>query len=108
MDNANTGKVDLTDIKVRFNAHKHPEVLLGKKAEDDVAYFEQLLVEAEASGNADEIARAQKRVDLMRDAITIYRLTRAPDQRIFMVDAGTIPTNQLQEAMELVKSGLKN
>ena len=38
MDNTKSGKVDLTDIKVRFNAHKHPEVLLGKKAEDDVAY----------------------------------------------------------------------
>jgi hypothetical protein len=38
LDNTKSGKVDLTDIKVRFNAHKHPEVLLGKKAEDDVAY----------------------------------------------------------------------
>lgn len=28
----------MTDIKVRFNSHKHPEVLLGKKSEDEVAY----------------------------------------------------------------------
>jgi hypothetical protein len=98
----------MTQAGIDFLKQKYGDTNEFIVAEDDVAYFEQLLVEAEASGNADEIARAQKRVDLMRDAITIYRLTRAPDQRIFMVDAGTIPTNQLQEAMELVKSGLKN
>jgi hypothetical protein len=38
LDNTNSGKIDLTDIKVRFNPNKHPEVLLGKKGEDDVAY----------------------------------------------------------------------
>jgi len=85
----------MTQAAIDHLTQKYGNASQFTTAEDDVAYFEQLLSDAQASGNAVEIARAQKRVDLMRDAITIYRLTGASERRIFMIDAGTIPTSQL-------------
>ena len=36
LDHHNDGIVDLADIKRKYNAKKHPDVLAGKRSEDDV------------------------------------------------------------------------
>jgi len=36
MDLNGNGTIEISYIKQRFNAKKHPDVLLGKKSEDDV------------------------------------------------------------------------
>lgn len=33
-----SGSVDLLEIKMKYNAKKHPDVMLGKKTEDEVLY----------------------------------------------------------------------
>jgi hypothetical protein len=38
MDHNNDGIIDLTDIKVKYNAKKHPDVMMGQRSEDDVLY----------------------------------------------------------------------
>ena len=38
MDQDNSGQLDISDIKLSYNAKKHPEVLMGNKSEDDVLY----------------------------------------------------------------------
>lgn len=38
LDKQGDGVIDLTDIKVLYNAKKHPDVMMGKRSEDDVLY----------------------------------------------------------------------
>lgn len=38
LDASGDGIIDLTDIKVLYNARKHPDVMMGKRSEDDVLY----------------------------------------------------------------------
>jgi len=38
MDVNGNGVIEISDIKQRYNAKKHPDVLLGKRSEDDVLY----------------------------------------------------------------------
>ena len=36
MDNNNSGQVDINDIRQTYNAKKHPDVMSGKKTEDEI------------------------------------------------------------------------
>lgn len=38
MDATGDGKIDISDIKINYNAKKHPEVMMGKRSENDVLY----------------------------------------------------------------------
>lgn len=38
MDKDGSGEIDLTDIKSTYNAKKHPDVIAGKRTEDDVLF----------------------------------------------------------------------
>ena len=38
MDVNGSGVIDLSDIKGKYNAKKHPDVMMGKRTEDDVLY----------------------------------------------------------------------
>lgn len=38
MDLNGNGSLEISDIKQRYNAKNHPDVLLGRKSEDDVLY----------------------------------------------------------------------
>lgn len=38
LDQDHDGRLDLTDIKILYNAKRHPDVMMGKKKEDDVLY----------------------------------------------------------------------
>lgn len=43
----------------------------------------------------------------MEDAMMIYRLTRAPERRIFYVDVGNLPTSKAEAFMERLKATFK-
>lgn len=38
LDTTGDGIIDITDIKVKYNAKKHPDVMMGKRTEDEVLY----------------------------------------------------------------------
>ena len=38
MDKTQDGKIDISDIKISYNASKHPDVMMGKRSENDVLY----------------------------------------------------------------------
>lgn len=38
MDKTNDGKIDISDIKISYKANKHPDVMMGKRTENDVLY----------------------------------------------------------------------
>jgi hypothetical protein len=38
MDKDNSGVLDISDIKGVYNAKKHPDVIAGKKTEDEILF----------------------------------------------------------------------
>jgi hypothetical protein len=44
----------------------------------------------------------------MEDAVVIYRLTRAPERRIFYIDTGNLPRNKAEEYLRSVMEKYKN
>jgi len=51
--------------------------------------------------------RIWKQLTLAEDAMIVYRLTRAPERRIFKIDVGNIDPNDVQQYMEKVKRTMK-
>lgn len=51
--------------------------------------------------------RIWKQLQLMEDAMIIYRITRAPERRVFYIDVGNIEHNKIKEFIENIKNVLK-
>jgi len=48
-----------------------------------------------------------KSLKMMEDAMLIYRLTRAPERRIFYIDTGNLPASKAEHYLEMQKSKFK-
>ena len=48
-----------------------------------------------------------RRLRLMEDAALIYRITRAPEKRVFTIPVGNIPTNQIQQYLSQIADQFK-
>ena len=44
-----------------------------------------------------------KKLSLMEDAMLVYRISRAPERRVFYIDVGTMPTKEANKFMETLK-----
>ena len=51
--------------------------------------------------------RIYRSLKMMEDAMMIYRITRAPERRIFYVDVGNLPTGKAEAFMERLKAKFK-
>lgn len=51
--------------------------------------------------------RVYRSMKMMEDAMMIYRLTRAPERRIFYIDTGNLPTSKAEMFMERIKEKFK-
>ena len=51
--------------------------------------------------------RVWKQLSLMEDAMLIHRIMRAPEKRIFKVDIGNIPPNEVDNHMERIMNQMK-
>lgn len=51
--------------------------------------------------------RIWKQVSLMEDAMLIHRIMRAPEKRIFQIDVGSIPPNEVEQFMDKVIGKMK-
>jgi len=49
-----------------------------------------------------------KQMTLLEDAMLVYRITRAPDRRIYYIDVGSLPPDEVDQYMEKVKLALKS
>lgn len=45
---------------------------------------------------------------MLEDSLVIYRLSRAPERRVFYVDVGNMPTRKAQQYVNNIMQGLKN
>ena len=53
------------------------------------------------------VYRAQKQKELLEDAIIIYRITRAPERRVFYIDVGKMPPQRVKGYLEQFKNELR-
>lgn len=49
------------------------------------------------------IYKVYKQKELLEDSILIYRIHRAPERRVFMIDVGTMPPNKAQQYLERIR-----
>jgi len=55
----------------------------------------------------DPARRIWRQLTLLEDAMIAYRVVRAPERRVFKIDVGNIPPQDIPQYMEKVKSEMK-
>jgi len=51
--------------------------------------------------------RVYRSLKLMEDAMLVYRLSRAPERRIFYIDVGNLPSTKAEQFLETIKTRFK-
>ena len=51
----------------------------------------------------EQVFKVFKQKELLEDSIIIYRVHRAPERRVFMIDVGNMPPHKAQQYLERVK-----
>ena len=55
----------------------------------------------------EKIYRVWKQLQLLEDAVVIYRIVRAPERRVFYVDIGKMPAHKAETYIEKVKNKMR-
>jgi len=55
----------------------------------------------------DRVFKTWRRVQLLEDAVVIYRVIRAPERRIFYIDVGDLPPKKAESVVEQAKMKLR-
>ncbi len=82
-----------------------------KLTKDSVVYSHSGIVDKYANtvfSNLHKAIRPLNQLKMMQDASVIYRITRAPERRIFYVDVGSLPTSKAQQYMKSVMTKFRN
>lgn len=94
-----------SDTVLFFGYKKESEVLNMNK--ELVAYANSGIYEYDKNGDERRVlsflepARTTyKRLKLLEDAMVIYRLTRAPERRVFKIDVGNLPKGRAEQFMK--------
>lgn len=53
------------------------------------------------------VYKAQKQKELIEDSVIIYRISRAPERRVFYVDVGKMPPNRVKAHLEQMKNEMR-
>lgn len=53
------------------------------------------------------VYRSFKQKELLEDAILIYRISRAPERRVFYIDVGKMPPQRTKQYLEQIKNEIK-
>lgn len=76
-----------------------------------IVYAHSGLVDCSGQNIIGYLHRAVKpanQLKLLEDALVIYRITRAPDRRIFYIDTGNMPSRKAAEHMQHIMNTMKN
>ena len=47
-------------------------------------------------------------LNMLQDALAIYRIARAPERRVFYIDVGNLPPAKAQEQVNRIMQSVKN
>jgi hypothetical protein len=81
---------------------------------DAIAYSNSGLFRERADGTTvaishlDKALKAANQLRLLEDSLVIYRLSRAPERRIFYVDVGNLPKTKAEQYLTSVMNRFKN
>lgn len=104
--------------KVRFkrdysalSARSHIASIKGEEYENwEIAHF-RLLTDTNflpyGRSLIEPARKVWKQITLMEDAMLIHRIMRAPDKRVFKIDIGNIPPNEVDAYMEAMINKMK-
>ncbi|ADM79857.1 portal vertex protein of head [Aeromonas phage phiAS5] len=59
-------------------------------------------------GYLHNVIKPANQLKMLEDAMVIYRITRAPERRVFYIDVGTMPNKKATQHLNNVMQGLKN
>lgn len=59
-------------------------------------------------GYLHRAVKPANQLKLLEDAMVIYRITRAPERRVFYIDTGNMPNKKASQYMNSIMNGLKN
>ena len=82
-----------------------------KIAKDSIAYCNSGLVDRNNQTTLSWLHKAIKAVNqlkMIEDAIVIYRLSRAPERRIFYIDVGNLPKVKAEQYLQQVMNRYRN
>ncbi len=109
----NTERLELTDPTnpnvVRFKINEDPN---GKQEYDnsEIAHF-RLLSDTNwlpyGKSMIENGRRLWKQLSLMEDAMLIHRIMRAPEKRVFKIDIGNIPPQEVDNYMQRIINKMK-
>jgi hypothetical protein len=72
-----------------------PSGLLGPKRDMVIGYL-------------DKAMKAANQLRMMEDSLVIYRMSRAPERRIFYIDVGNLPKGKAEEYLRSIMSNYRN
>lgn len=59
-------------------------------------------------GYLHRAVKPANQLKMLEDAMVIYRITRAPDRRVFYIDTGNMPSKQATQHMQNIMNSMKN
>lgn len=59
-------------------------------------------------GYLDKAMKPANQLRMMEDALVIYRLSRAPERRVFYIDVGNLPKGKAEEYLRSIMSNYRN
>lgn len=83
---------------IRFTPDQISHIRIGHERKGFYPYGVSILENAKSPAHS---------LKLMEDAMLIYRLTRAPERRIFYIDVGSTPPNRVEGFVERIKDKFK-
>ena len=109
-------KVELIDNVEEFymysDTDKNPSATEGiKVALDSVSYVHSGLYDRSGKRVVGYLQKAIKPLNQLRmieDAVVIYRISRAPERRIFYIDVGNLPKNKAEQYLKDIMNRYRN
>lgn len=107
------------EIKTPNSPYNQPTGQYGRPSDENVdTYAAQDIIWFSLNDDIGESApfgesvlravyRAQKQKELLEDAIIIHRLVRAPEKRVYYVDVGKMPPQQVKAHLETFKNDMR-
>ncbi len=111
-----TGKEMVKGIQEYYvfndKGQKHYQELLGLKiAPDAISYVHSGLYDASGTriiGNLHKAIKPLNQLRMLEDAVVIYRLSRAPERRIFYIDVGSLPKTKAEQYLRDIMNRYRN
>ena len=103
---------NVEEFYVYSEVDKNPAVTEGiKVAPDSICYVHSGLFDAtrrRVFGFLQKAIKPLNQLRMIEDAVVIYRISRAPERRIFYIDVGNLPKNKAEQYLRDIMNRYRN